>query len=545
MNLISFLIQRARGTFLLAIVFGLLSGASSTGLISLVTSALTGGELSRRAGFWGFLGLALLTMLARFLSQHLLNRLHHRALYEVRTRLSRQVLSTPLRRLEELGLPQLTKAFTQDALTVSFTLGGIPGMIINLTIIVGCLLYLAWLSWTVFFATLGFIVCAGFSYWLLHKSAYSTLQTSHQVEGVLFKTFQSLTEGIKELKLHRGRRTALMGEMLDPNASRLLNVSMKSSTFLSAATSWSSFIFFLLISLLLFVLPQYRTVSLETLVGYTMVVLYLQQPLDSLVNTLPMITRGSMSLAEIDRLSLGTEQLQEKLEAAPAEPSSFEKIELRGVAHTYFRENEDSRFTLGPIHLTLQRGERVFIIGGNGSGKTTLVKLLTGLYTPEEGELFVDGQRVTEENRDNYRQHFSAVFFDFFLFDSLLGLPRTNLEESAKAHLETLRLDRKVQLRPGGELSTTELSQGQRKRLALLTSYLEDRPIYVFDEWAADQDPVFKDIFYNQILDDLKRRGKTVVVISHDSRYFRVADRIVQLDDGKLVEPEQARATAS
>jgi putative ATP-binding cassette transporter len=545
MNLISFLIQRARSIFLLAILFGLLSGASSTGLISLVTSALTGGELARRGGFWGFLGLAVFAMTARFLSQHLLNRLHHRALYEVRTRLSRQVLSTPLRRLEELGLPQLTKAFTHDALTVSFTLGGIPGMIINLTIIIGCLLYLAWLSWTVFFATLGFIVCAGFSYWILQRGAYTTLQASHQVETVLFKAFQSVTEGIKELKLHRGRRAALVREELDPNASRLLNVSMRSSTLLSAATSWASFVFFLLISLLLFVLPQYSAVSLETLVGYTMAVLYLQQPLDSLVNSLPLLARGSMSLANIDRLSLGTEQLQEKLEAAPSEPRSFEKIELRGVVHTYFRENEDTRFTLGPIGLTLARGERVFIIGGNGSGKTTLVKLLTGLYMPEAGDILVDGERVTDENRDQYRQHFSAVFFDFFLFDSLLGLPRTNLDDTAKAHLATLQLDRKVQLRPDGVLSTTELSQGQRKRLALLTSYLEDRPIYVFDEWAADQDPVFKDIFYNQILEDLKRRGKTVVVISHDSRYFRVADRIIQLDDGKLVEPDQGRAATA
>jgi putative ATP-binding cassette transporter len=545
MNLISFLIQRARGTFFLAILFGLLSGASSTGVISLITSALTGGSLAQRAGFWGFLGMAVITMVTRFLSQHLLNRLHHRALFEVRTRLSRQVLSTPLRRLEELGLSQLTKAFTQDALSVSFTLGGIPGMIINLTIIVGCLMYLAWLSWPVFFATLAFIFLAGFSYWLLQRSAYTTLQASHQVEGVLFKAFQSVAEGIKELKLHRGRRAALVSEELDPHATRLLKVSTTSSTFLSAATSWAGFIFFLLISLLLFVVPKYTAVSLETLVGYTMAVLYLQQPLDSLVNSLPLLARGGMALDNIDRLSLGTEQLQEKLEAARPEPRSFKTVELRGVAHTYFRENEDTRFTLGPIDLTLKQGELVFIIGGNGSGKTTLVKLLTGLYIPEAGDILVDGERITDENRDHYRQHFSAVFFDFFLFDSLLGLPRTNLEETAREHLAMLRLERKVQLRPDGVLSTTELSQGQRKRLALLTSYLEDRPIYVFDEWAADQDPAFKDFFYNHILDDLKRRGKTVVVISHDSRYFRVADRIIQLDSGKLMEPDQVlKATA-
>jgi putative ATP-binding cassette transporter len=172
-------------------------------------------------------------------------------------------------------------------------------------------------------------------------------------------------------------------------------------------------------------------------------------------------------------------------------------------------------------------------VGGNGSGKTTLAKLLIGLYSPEEGEIRFGGKSITDENRDEYRQSFSVVFTDFFLFDSLLGLDNINIDGDARYYLEKLQLDQTVRV-SDGVLSTINVSQGQRKRLALLTAYLEDRAIYLFDEWAADQDPVFKEIFYLQLLPELKARGKTVIVISHDDRYYHVADRIIKLDYGRI-----------
>jgi putative ATP-binding cassette transporter len=204
-----------------------------------------------------------------------------------------------------------------------------------------------------------------------------------------------------------------------------------------------------------------------------------------------------------------------------------------GVTHAYHRELEESSFTLGPINLTFYPGELVFIVGGNGSGKSTLAKLITGLYRPETGEIRLDGKPIKDENQVWYRQHFSAVFSDFYLFERLIGLSNTDLNSLARHYLVQLQLDQKVQVKDG-MLSTTALSQGQRKRLALLTAYLEDRPIYLFDEWASDQDPVFKEIFYTQLLPELKSRGKTVLVISHDDHYFHLAERIVKLDYGQV-----------
>jgi putative ATP-binding cassette transporter len=209
---------------------------------------------------------------------------------------------------------------------------------------------------------------------------------------------------------------------------------------------------------------------------------------------------------------------------------------LVGVKHSYYDERSDRVFTMGPIDVSFTPGEVVFLIGGNGSGKTTLLKLLTGLYTPEAGQVLWNGVAIDDGNRDDYRQFFSIVYSDFFLFEQLLGLEKiggTSLDESATEYLKQLELSHKVETHDG-RLSTTALSQGQRKRLALLVAYLEDRPFYVFDEWAADQDPAFKEIFYKRLLPELRQRGKSVLVITHDDHYYYLANRVIKLDSGRM-----------
>ena len=210
--------------------------------------------------------------------------------------------------------------------------------------------------------------------------------------------------------------------------------------------------------------------------------------------------------------------------------SAWKSLELKNIQFTYHQK--DHPFHMGPINLSFKPGEIIFLQGGNGSGKTTLAKLFLGLYIPDEGELILDGTPITDENRAWFRQHFSAIFLDFTLFEELLGLEGPKIDETATRYLKSLRIDHKVKVKDG-KLSTIDLSQGQRKRLALLIAFLEDRPIYVFDEWASDQDPVFREIFYNEILPDLKKRGKTVLAITHDIRYAHIADRIIKLDLGR------------
>jgi putative ATP-binding cassette transporter len=221
-----------------------------------------------------------------------------------------------------------------------------------------------------------------------------------------------------------------------------------------------------------------------------------------------------------------------EIASAPVQPT-WRRVDLVGVRHTYRDNDKVDEFQIGPLDLTIYPGELIFLIGGNGSGKTTLAKLLLGLYEPLDGEILLDGKAVTLKTRDDYRQYFSVIFSDFYLFDRLFGFSNPDLEARGHEHLVQLQLDHKVRI-DKDKLSTVDLSQGQKKRLALLTAYLEDRPIYVFDEWASDQDPMFKQVFYYQILPELKARGKTVIVISHDDRYYNLADRIIKLERGQI-----------
>jgi len=360
------------------------------------------------------------------------------------------------------------------------------------------------------------------------------IRRSRETTDIVFNNLRGLIEGIKELKLHRGRRNEFYTKLIEPHTKAMEEDNATGEIIWAAAGSWGHILFFIFVGLVLFAAPRLKPVDSLVLTGYTLTIMYLMGPLDFVLNFLPSLTRANVAIKKIDTL---TNSLDEQLVIEAGTDSevnpSWQSIDLVGIEHAYRRESEEAEFTLGPIHLSLRPGEILFITGGNGSGKTTLAKLLVGLYIPQRGEIRLDGKPITDERRDNYRQLFSVVFSDFYLFENLLGLSDFNIDTKAQDYLVKLQLDRCVQIKDK-RLSTLELSQGQRKRLALLTAYLEDRPIYVFDEWAADQDPQFKEIFYFELLARLKAAGKTAIVISHDDRFYHVADRVVKLNYGLI-----------
>jgi putative pyoverdin transport system ATP-binding/permease protein len=265
----------------------------------------------------------------------------------------------------------------------------------------------------------------------------------------------------------------------------------------------------------------------------------LMLPFKTIIEKLPVLLKANVSLKKIEEMGLRLAQDSEQLAGSQAAIPTWKSLTLTDVGHHYSGSSES--FALGPINLVFQPREITFIVGGNGSGKSTLAKILVGLYAPSSGQICLDGVAVTDGNREDYRQQFSGVFADFHLFDQLLGslgtdrqqLDEISFDQRAQQYLEDLQIAHKVSI-DSGRLSTTALSQGQRKRLALLNAYLEDRSIYFFDEWAADQDPYFREIFYQQILPGLKQRGKCVIAVSHDDRYFGLADRVIKLDYGKI-----------
>ncbi|HKH48334.1 MAG TPA: cyclic peptide export ABC transporter [Thermoanaerobaculia bacterium] len=513
---------------------GIISGVASTSMIALITQILTkqGGATALLTGL--FITFCVVVPVFRFISQMMLIDLTQKSLLELRLRLARSILAAPLRHLETIGPHRLLATLTNDIGVLVDSMAVIPILVMHTTIVVSCLIYLGWLSWLVLLEIAGFIVLGVVTYQLPVIRAIRHFVKARDRHNDLVKDVRALTEGTKELKMHRRRRDAFLGHM-EQTAEALQKENRAGYLVFTAASSWGQTLFFVVLGLLVLLLPRLQPMDSRTLIGFTVILFQMMVPLEVVMSTLPNLGRALASARAVEDMgfNLQSEIKEQEGAAELARSAGWGRLELAGVTHRYRRENEEESFLLGPIDLTFEPGELVFLVGGNGSGKTTLAKLVLGLYAPESGEVRFAGRTIDDSNREEYREHFSAVFSDFFVFESLLGLNASSLDDDARKYLHRLHLQQKVQVKDG-ELSTIELSQGQRKRLALLTAYLEDRPIYLFDEWAADQDPIFKEIFYLQLLPELKARGRTVLVISHDDHYFHVADRVLKLDYGKI-----------
>jgi len=525
-----------------SVAAGLIAGLGGAALIALINRTMNHPELATPALVAMYATACALVPLTRLVSATLLIKLSQRMTYDLRMRLSERILGAPLRHLEEVGTHRLLAALTDDVLVISNAVVNIPVVCVNLAVLLGCVVYVGYLSLPLLASMLLAIAIGIVSYLLPMASANRRLRLARELQNDLFKHFNGLIGGIKELKLHQPRAETFTHDVLKVSAEAVRRHTTAGMTAYAAASSFGQSLLFAFIGLLVFYLGGALHVGMEVVVGCVLVALYMMGPLEVIVNALPAFGRARIALQNFERLGLS-------LAAEPAERMSssqapgWKRLELDRVVFRYRQDEDKPGFAVGPISMQLMPGEVVFVTGGNGTGKTTFIKLLTGLYVPESGKILLDDQPVDDASRGAYRQFFSSVFFDFHLFEQLLGIDVSDAGERIKAYLEVLQLGDKVKIRDG-TLSTTELSQGQRKRLALLTAYLEDRPIYVFDEWAADQDPVFKEVFYYELLPELKQRSKSVVVISHDDRYFHVADRIIRLDAGKVSAPTEAMHTS-
>ncbi|MGH7824391.1 MAG: cyclic peptide export ABC transporter, partial [Candidatus Binatia bacterium] len=525
MKLISFLLHGSWVIALLAAALGVLGGASNAGLLVMVNAALHNTVTSTVLLVAGFIGLGLAKVTCSGGSQYLLSVFAQKTTTRLRRDLCQKILNTPLRKLEDVGIPSQMVALTEDVGAVSHALRAIPSLAVDIAMLLGCIAYLAWLSLPML-AGLSAVTAVGI---LLHKGllkrAFRSLRLAREEENRLFHHFRAMTEGIKELRIHRGRKETFLSKNVFRCTEAFQNHNIEASTRFVFAHGWNQFFFMILIALVIVFLPSLENIKSEVMTGYVLTILYAMGPLRQCLNTLPTFGRADIALKKIENLglSLGPGGADTN-GGALAAPQSWKQLELNNVHFAYRQDGRDGDFILGPIDFVLRPGEVVFVVGGNGSGKSTLAKLFVGLYAPEGGEVRLDGQLITEGNREWYRQHFSVVFSDFYVFDDLLGLDSPDLDQRARDYLTLLQLEHKVEVN-NGSLSTTALSQGQRKRLALLTAYLENRPIYVFDEWAADQDPQFKKVFYSRLLPELKAKGKGVMVITHDDRYFELADR--------------------
>jgi len=547
MTLLRFLVRYSPSMVIWTSAAALLSGACNTLLLVLITAAMSRHGNLGTALVVAFCALGLGRFITNALAQVTLAHFSQATTARLRLDLVSKILSVPLRQIEELGAPKLMVALTEDILEITQATLSIPIFAQNFAYLLGGAVYLAWLSMPVFLGMFAFGVVGAVTYRMLIRSGFGHLSAARDGQDRLFQHFRSLTEGIKELKLHRARREAYLKEDVAQAAAVCQRHNVAAELRFIIAQNWNQLLFLALIGLIIFALPRVASFSQQAMTGYIIMTVFLMGPLQGLLGSLSVFSRANVSLRKVEQLGLAlslhpTDNAVVSHGQFASKP--FESLELVQVEHHYYREREDDNFILGPINLYLRPGELVFLVGGNGSGKSTLAKVITGLYPPAGGEIRLNGSLVGDHNRDDYRQCFSAVFSDYFLFDRIVGRGGADADRRAREYLERLHLDHKVSINDG-VFSTTQLSQGQRKRLALLSAYIEDRPFYLFDEWASDQDPLFKEVFYTQLLPELRSLNKAVLVITHDDRYFGCADRLIKLDYGKLTREHAEQPVAA
>ncbi len=529
----------------LSTVCGLVSGAATVLLLRTVNDTL-----NQQAGLsggllWTFVALCLAALGGRLVSDVSTNFVGQRLVAQVRISLARKILSAPIDALERYRTHRLMPVLSQDVDMISDAAFVLSSALIGSAIALGCLAYLAWLSPALFALVLVALVVGATLQIAAQTRAEKGFWKAREHEDRLHKAYRAISEGAKELRMHRERRNRMLGEQVERIVAQIRDVNGRAINTYVVAAAFGAALFFLIIALIMG-WAAFRPTEPAVLSGFVLVLLFLKGPIDQIAMTLPHVGRAKVAFLRIADLSARFATPEPHLHQdrpAPA-PVLHEGIALQGVRYAFDAPADGGApFVLGPIDLELRRGEMVFIVGDNGSGKTTLIKLLLGLYAPHEGEVLIDGVPVTAQARDDYRQLFTTVLSDFYLFETLAGAGAAGeggsgmsaLPEAARPYLERLEIAHKVSIQDGA-FSTVDLSTGQRKRLALVHAYLEGRPVMVFDEWAADQDPAFRHLFYTELLPELRAKGHLLVVISHDDRYFHLADRVVHMRAGQIAE---------
>lgn len=454
-------------------------------------------------------------------------------LHKVRDRLSVKITDTELVFLEHTAKEEIYTKLTHDTNQISDSAHTITNAFNYILVFFFCMIYIGYLSLLAFAVTVALIGGGTFAYLTLQRKITQDIRRTSEKESRYFEMLGHAIDGFKELKMNRKKRSDYT-DALSAVGQITKRLKIRTGFGVVTASMFGQVFFSLLIGITVFVLSQLGHVSSEVIIKVTTAILFMSGPITVVVTTIPTFLRAGVAIENIYSLEDALDKAAENLKRNRPliKISQFNEIRFDSVSFRY-TFNGETLFRLEPFSLSVRRGEILFVVGGNGSGKSTFMKLLTGLYTPESGNITIDGTDIRETD---YKELFSLIFTDFHLFNCLYGLEGID-HETVNQLLKIMNMDHKTKF-VGNRFTNIHLSTGQRKRLAMIITLLEDKPICVFDEWAADQDPKFRQYFYEVLLKEMKAQGKTVIAVSHDDRYFHCADRVMKMEMGRFVSEE-------
>jgi cyclic peptide transporter len=513
------------------IILSLLAGLANAMVIFLITSALFS-NVKLVYQLYYFAMAFFVYILGRKVLQTRLVRLTFDIVYDLRMRLIQKVFLTSYQRFEKMERGRVYATLNDDTGQIGQSANIIVQLITSVVTATGAFIYLFTIAFWATMVTLGVVIIIATLYGIVSQKARQYLEEARDTRNVYMGLLNGLLDGFKELSLQVNKKREY-GDDIEKSCDDFRKATCRAIIKFINAFLIGESLLIVVLGAVGFAIPRiFPDISIFTLMSFIMILLYLIGPVNGILNSIPAIVQIRVAW---NRVKTFEQDIPANIEPSilkiiHPKPGAVENLKARGVEFEYEAENEEEKFKVGPLDFEARKGEITFIIGGNGSGKTTLAMLLTGLYKPDAGEVAIEGVDKTDGRLGEY---FSTVFSGYHLFNKLYNVDLDKREKQVEEYLQMLRLGDKVDIEDNA-FTTIDLSGGQRKRLALLQCYLEDSPIYLFDEVAADQDPEFRKFFYRDLLQRMKKEGKIVIAITHDDHYFDVADKIIKLDLGKI-----------
>ena len=538
------LVTRDMHTSLRKVVFmSALGGISNAAILAAINSGAANADQGNKANLWAvtlFVVALFLFIKTQIYVTTTITAEIEAIIHRIRVRLLDSVRRSELLSVEKIGRARIVAAITSDAAVLTQASNMLSFSIQGPVLIFFVAIYVAYLSFAAFALS---VIIVGFTGTMFHfrsRRLAAERATAAAHERKLFDRVTDFLDGFKEVRLNADRSNDLYDDAFDVSRTAAnIKIHAQAETFKQIVSAQSYM--YILLGAVVFVAPQFSdSLGGASITKVTTALLYVVGACFGLVQSIPVLMNANAAadrMESLDTALQGMVSTHEREEAELEIPKRFDKIEMRNIRFGYTDKFSATTFQIGPIDFDLRSGELVFITGGNGSGKSTFLRVLSGLYPPDSGEITLDGMRVNDHTRNAYRGLISGIFFDYHLFQRLYGIPEADAGEVNRL-LTQFRLEDKTSVSQG-QFRTLDLSGGQRRRLALIVSLLEKRPILLLDEWTAEQDPEFRRKFYDELLPDLMRVGTTVVVITHDDRYLdelHLPARRIKMDEGKIVD---------
>lgn len=456
------------------------------------------------------------------------------AIFENEMKIFRCLQRTSLRQLEKIG-PERIYGIVEDVRVFVFFPNTVTTTISSiLSLVIGIIYYflLSPYAALIVISIIGFI---GLVYKLARKRIFSKVLVLRSLNDKYYKVVDDILRGFKELKMSSVRSENLFNGYLAENRSSVRDMETIVSNRHAVLNLFNQYGLYLLIGVILFVLPAFNLLEPAAVISFVVILLFILGPLTNLLNTQHFFTKARVANKRITEFiqELEVMELSDAADEKKSRPEEIEVIRFEDICYQHQDANAENSFVLGPLNLTIHKGETVFIIGGNGSGKSTFINCLTGLYQPSSGNIYINGKK-TLHNNSQYKDQISAIFTDNHLFSRNYDKYALSGNKKYERLRALMKLD-KVIADDMEESARRKLSKGQSKRMAMIFALLEENPFMVLDEWAADQDPYFRRFFYEKLLPMLKAEGKTIIAVTHDDAYFKHADRIIKFDYGTIV----------